>query len=114
MIEVAWNPGEGAPGALLDSQGEEWQDPVAVEDLFRKRRPKRFLLLLSLLFGVMSLASLVDAVRGAPLLVGDRVVAEGLEAVCYRIAATLLSALLGGWLLFRALPPKSEADQLTG
>lgn len=86
----------------------------AVDHIFRRpRKPKALLLGASLLLFGMGLGSLVAAIREVPLTVGDEVVATGVEALCYRIGAALLSGLLGGWLLARSLPPKSEADQLT-
>jgi hypothetical protein len=84
-----------------------------VDHIFRRpRKPKAVLLGASILLFLMALASLVLAIQGEPLTVGEEVVAEGLEATSYRIGAALLSALLGGWLFARSLPPKSEADQL--
>jgi len=86
----------------------------AVEHIFRRpRKPKAVLLGASIVLFAMTLGSVVAAARGVPLTVGGDVVASGVEALCYRIGAALLSALLGGWLFARSLPPKSEADQLT-
>lgn len=85
-----------------------------MDHLFRRpRKPKPLLLGASLLLFGMGLGSIVLAIREVPLTVGEVVVATGLEALCYRLGAAFLTALLGGWLLARSLPPRSEADQLT-
>lgn len=90
-----------------------WRD-AALEHIFRRpRKPKPLFLGASLLLFFMALGSLVMGIREVPLMVGEEVVATGLEALCYRIGAALLSGALGGWLLARSLPPKSEAERLT-
>lgn len=96
-----------------DATGRRWREAV-VEHIFRRpRKPKPLYLASSLLLFGMALASAVMGIREVPLTVGDEVVASGLEALCYRLGAALLTFLLGGWLFARSLPPKSEADRLT-
>jgi len=86
-----------------------------VDHIFRRpRKPKAVLLSASIVLFLMALGCVVEAALGEPLTVGEAVVAAGLEATSYRIGAALLLALLGGWLFARSLPPKSEADRLTG
>lgn len=84
-----------------------------MDHIFRRpRKPKAVLLGASILLFLMAIGSAVLAIRGEPLTLGEEVVAVGLEATSYRIGGALLSALLGGWLFAKSLPPKSEADQL--
>lgn len=86
-----------------------------MDHIFRRpRKPKAVLLSASIVLFLMALGCVVEAALGEPLTVGEAVVAAGLEATSYRIGAALLLALLGGWLFARSLPPKSEADRLTG
>jgi len=86
-----------------------------VDHIFRRpRKPKAVLLSASIVLFLMALGCVVEAALGEPITVGEAVVAAGLEATSYRIGAALLLALLGGWLFARSLPPKSEADRLTG
>lgn len=85
-----------------------------MDHIFRRpRKPNPLYLGASILLFGMALGSLVMGIREVPLTVDEVEVASGLEALCYRLGAALLSALLGGWLLARSLPPKSEADRLT-
>ncbi|MFO7156545.1 MAG: hypothetical protein DIU72_008025 [Pseudomonadota bacterium] len=86
-----------------------------MDHIFRRpRKPKAVLLSASIVLFLMALGCVVEAALGEPITVGEAVVAAGLEATSYRIGAALLLALLGGWLFARSLPPKSEADRLTG
>lgn len=86
-----------------------------MDHIFRRpRKPKAVHLSASIVLFLMALGCVVEAALGEPITVGEAVVAAGLEATSYRIGAALLLALLGGWLFARSLPPKSEADRLTG
>ena|GEM_PF-1900485 len=86
-----------------------------MEHIFRRpRKPRAVLLSAAIVLFLMAIGCLAEALRGEPITLGDAVVSAGLEATSYRIGAALLLALLGGWLLARSLPPKSEADRLAG
>src|SRR5690606_4249433 len=108
--------GGGAPACLRNGGERGWRPGRdAVDHIFRRpRKPKAVLLSASIVLFLMALGCVVEAALGEPLTVGEAVVAAGLEATSYRIGAALLLALLGGWLFARSLPPKSEADRLTG
>jgi hypothetical protein len=105
----------GEASRQLDLEAPEWHDSAPVDELFhRKRRPRPILLGGAILLCAIAMASLVAGLRGEPLLLGEEVVATGLEQLSYRIAASLTLGSLGGWLFLRSLPPKTEADRLTG
>lgn len=118
MIEVGVGPGTAPDDDAcqrLDLEASQWHDLGPVDDIFhRKRRPRPVLLGGAILLCAMAMASLVAGLRGEPLMLGEEIVAAGLEQLSYRIAAFLSLGLLGGWLFVRSLPPKSEADRLTG
>lgn len=100
---------------LLDLEAPQWHDSGPVDDLFhRKRRPRPILLGGAILLCAIAMASMVAGLQGEPLLLGEEVVATGGEQLSYRIAASLTLGSLGGWLFLRSLPPKTEADRLTG
>jgi len=81
-----------------------WQSAPSVEEIFqrRKRRPV-FARAGGAFFAVLAVASLVDAIRAAPLPFG----ASDLEGAAYRVAASLFCGGLAVWLL---LPPREQRE----
>lgn len=109
------DPRSGArpPGGSrgMDGQPEEWHHPDTLDDLFKqKARWRPVLVAGALLFAALGLASLVEALRGEPLLLHGAVVAVRIEAFCFRAAATLLCWITGGWLFALARPERGEMD----
>lgn len=102
-------PGRAPTSAVLRRRlwirsGLLWQSAPPVEEIFqRKRRRPSFARIGGVFFAVLALASLIDAIRAAPLPFG----ASDLEAAIYRLAAALFCGLLAIWLL---LPARDERD----
>jgi hypothetical protein len=83
-----------------------------LDEIFQRKKRRRPLALAGGVFFIgLGLVSLIDAIRASPLEVGGGVALYGAEAAFYRIAAFLICAALGAWLIAGARPPE-ENDRL--
>lgn len=93
----------------VDPAGGVWQH-AGVEDLFADKRPRsRLRIFGSVSFALLGVASIVDAVRDSPLVLGDRVVGPLAERLGYRVGAALFCLALSVLLFPRTT---GERDRL--
>ncbi len=87
--------------------------PGRVEDIFTRKKRRPFLRIGGVFFALLSVVSLVDAIRAAPLPLGGATQATTLESVLYRIAAAALCGTFAFWLLSPPRPGRrGESDRL--
>lgn len=99
---------------MLASGNGRWQHAPPVEEIFqrKKRRRRPFARAGGLLFAVLAIASLVEAIRAAPFEVGGGAQVSGVEAILYRVAAAFFCTGLSLWLLLGQRRRRDEADRL--